>query len=64
MILRGIDESLVRYWYADGHAGRLSALAVELYLVSPGAMVIVTIGGISIKAVHDAAPNVPIQAAS
>ena len=62
MILRGIDESLVRYWYADGHAGRLSALAIEL--VSPGAMVIVTIGGMSIKAVHDAAPNVPIQAAS
>jgi len=46
------------YRYADGHADRLSALTIEL--VSLGAMVIVTAGTTTIRAAHDAAPNVPI----
>src|SRR5215831_1178273 len=48
----------VLYRYADGHAERLSALASEL--VSLGALVIVTNGGSSIQAAHNAAPNIPI----
>jgi putative tryptophan/tyrosine transport system substrate-binding protein len=46
------------YRYADGHAERLSALAIEL--VSLGATVIVTAGTTTIQAAHDAAQNVPI----
>ena len=46
------------YRYADGHADRLSALASEL--VSLGAMMIVTAGTTTIRAAHEAAPNVPI----
>jgi putative ABC transport system substrate-binding protein len=48
----------VLYRYADGHAERLSALASELD--SLGALVIVTNGGTSIQAAHNAAPNVPV----
>jgi putative tryptophan/tyrosine transport system substrate-binding protein len=44
--------------YADGNADRLSALASEL--VSLGATIIVTHHTTGIRAVHDAAPNVPI----
>jgi len=44
--------------YADGNADRLSALASEL--VSLGATIIVTSHTTAIRAVHDAAPNVPI----
>jgi putative ABC transport system substrate-binding protein len=46
------------YRYADGHAERLSALTIEL--VSLGATCIVTTGTTAIRAVHTAAPNVPI----
>src|SRR5215467_10269778 len=45
----------VLYRYADGNADRLSALTVEL--VSLGAVTIVTHGGASIQAAHNAAPN-------
>jgi len=48
----------VLYRYADGHAERLSALAIEL--VSLGATIIVTAGTTTIRAAHDVAPNVPI----
>jgi putative tryptophan/tyrosine transport system substrate-binding protein len=44
--------------YADGNADRLSALTGEL--VSLGATIIVTAHTTTIRAVHDAAPNVPI----
>src|SRR5262249_52993271 len=49
----------VLYRYADGHVERLSALASEL--VSLVALVIVTNGGSSIQAAHNAAPSVPIS---
>src|SRR5215471_11902224 len=48
----------VLYRYADGNAERLSTLAVEL--VSLGAKIIVTAGTTSIRAAHNAVPNVPI----
>jgi putative ABC transport system substrate-binding protein len=48
----------VLYRFANGNAERLSALAVEL--ASLGTIVIVTFGGTSIQAAHEAAPNVPI----
>jgi putative tryptophan/tyrosine transport system substrate-binding protein len=48
----------VLYRYADGNADRLSALTVEL--VALGAAIIVTTGTTTIRAAHDAAPNVPI----
>jgi putative ABC transport system substrate-binding protein len=48
----------VLYRFADRNPDRLSALASEL--VSLGAMIIVTAGTTTIRAVHDAAPNVPI----
>jgi putative ABC transport system substrate-binding protein len=48
----------VLYRYADGSVDRLSALTLES--VSLGAKVIVTAGTTAIRAVHDAAPNVPI----
>jgi putative tryptophan/tyrosine transport system substrate-binding protein len=48
----------VLYRFADGNADRLSALTSEL--VSLGATIIVTSSTTAIRAVHDAAPNVPI----
>ena len=48
----------VLYRYADGSVDRLSALTIES--VSLGARIIVTAGTTAIRAVHDAAPNVPI----
>src|SRR5262245_19782977 len=48
----------VLYRYADGDVDRLSALAVEL--VALGATIIVTTSSGSVRAAHDAAPNVPI----
>jgi putative ABC transport system substrate-binding protein len=46
------------YRYADGHADRLSALAVEL--VALGVTLIVAGGGAAIQAAHDSAPGLPI----
>ena len=48
----------VLHRYADGNADRLSTLTGEL--VSLGAITIVTHGGASIQAAHNAAPNVPV----
>jgi putative ABC transport system substrate-binding protein len=48
----------VLYRFSDGNVDRFSALAIEL--VSLGAKVIVTASTTAIRAVHDAAPNVPI----
>jgi len=48
----------VLYRYADENVDHLSSLTLEL--VSLGAMVIVTSGTTSIRAAHDAAPNIPI----
>jgi putative ABC transport system substrate-binding protein len=50
----------VLYRFANGNAGQLSGLTHEL--VSLGARVIVTAGTTTIRAAHDAAPNVPIVA--
>jgi len=48
----------VLYRFADGNVDRLSALAGEL--VSLSATIVVTSHTTAIRAVHDAAPNVPI----
>jgi putative ABC transport system substrate-binding protein len=48
----------VLYRFADGNVDRLSALTGEL--VSLGATIIVTNHTTTIRALHDAAPNVPI----
>jgi putative ABC transport system substrate-binding protein len=48
----------VLYRFADGNAERLSPLTVEL--VSLGAKILVTAGTTSIRAAHDAVPNVSI----
>jgi putative ABC transport system substrate-binding protein len=48
----------VLYRFANGNIGDLSTLTVEL--ASLGAMVIVTNNTATIRAVHNAAPNLPI----
>ena len=52
------ENITVLYRFAEGSVERLRALAIEL--VSLGAKIIVTASTTSIRAAHNAVPNVPI----